>query len=258
MYSRYLVPARNLFKTWHHIDSYPLFSLWIGGTAGVLYFGYRKVWKHPDIVTNGPGILDPESDGSMTEREISKILDWTRWFKMTVYEVGMINEALNFAGTMTISGEKGKYADLSQLKFDQTEMRAECKNYVKDQRAVIQPSALQSMIAMQNISDDELPMIVDSIISDYSERDTELTREARVKVAKDLALHADVLEKQYAVLAHQSGLKSDPRVKEYCNKLASFADTIDVSSEEWIDIIAPAKRINEVEANIVKNGGEIF
>lgn len=254
MYSRYLVPARNMFKTWHHYDSYPLFSLWIGGTAGVLYFSYRKVWKHPDIVTNGPGILDPETDGSMEAREIGKIMDWTRWFKMAVYEVGVMNEALGFVGNVTISGEKGKRNELSSLSWDQTEMRIECKDYADDQRAVILPSALQTMIAMKDIPDHELPAIVDSIVADYAVADTDLTKEGRVKLAKELALHADVLEKQYAVISHQSGLKSDPRVKEYCNKLAGFANTADVSEQEWADLLAPSKRVEELESQILKHG----
>lgn len=255
MYSRYLVPARSFFKTWHHYDSYPLFSLWIGGTAGVLYFSYRKVWKHPDIVTNGPGILDPETDGSMGEREIDKILDWTRWFKMAVYEVGVMNEALGFAGNMTISGEKGKRNELSQCSWDQTEMRVQPKNDIDDQRSVIQPSALQTMIAMKDIPDDELPGIVDSIVAEYTTAaDTDLTKEGRVKLANELALHADVLEKQYAVIAHQSGLKSDTRVKDYCNKLAGFANTADVSAQDWADLLVPSKRIEELESKIHKHG----
>jgi len=243
-YSRYIVAPRSFYKTWlSHIDAYPLFVANAAGCALVMYFGYRKMYKHPDNRWQTGNVLSPEADGSFDETAIEKASDWLRWMRQFEHKTASFNELL-FATTNWTSTTDKQKAELawnrSEISYTPSNDAEEYKNILT---TFIEPSYLQKMVAMEEVDADEIQQPGEvELENPMLETVKNLTEEQEVHILNLLGKHADVLDLEYQVAVSHSELpdKSD-MVRNFCKKLKSYSNDSVYTPGSLMELVKDSK-----------------
>lgn len=240
-YSRYIIGPRSFWKTWmSHIDAYPLMAANAAGCVLVAFFGYRKMFKHPDNRWQTGEILTPEADGSWDDEYVmSRVSDWVRWMRQFEHKMGIANENIRATSSWTSTTNKGQ----AELIWDRANMSYAPSNsreyYEEILRIPIQSSFLQKMTNMEEVETDDILAVAKNYEKEIKtglEKQL-LSQDDKVALLNLLGKHADVLELEYKIATANSELGESSNVKSFINQLRSFSNDTTYTEGAWESVI---------------------
>jgi len=256
-YTRYLIPPRSFYKSWlSHYDAFPLFAANALGGFVVLYFGFRKMFKHPDVAQPSNPVLDPLTESSFTEKNITQLDDWWKWFRNVSNATANLSMSpLNLFVLPQSSWMSNVLKVRPESDWDRVREFETPKEVLK-RRSTIPPSPLQTMTAMKEVSPADRTLFdqeLEEAESKKLKREMEIVQKlnedpyftnVRIDnktnttfqnlVFQELSQNTDVLKKQYELVALEMGIKEDSKfVDEYTRKLKSFGQGGGETLEEF-------------------------
>jgi len=238
-YTRYLIPPRNWWKTWMtHVDAYPLFLPMLLGTCLVIYFGGRKLYKHPDCRTQPTKCRsEVEIDHTFDALGVEQSRDHTIWLRRFQNRLGSLLDPLG-AATYFSAPMKPSVAIAS---WDRTSSMHQGP-FTGDEIGTmtsIGPSPLQQMVNMKEVSDEELVVFAHEQESEFKAMVADLPKPSfPAQTLAHFVNNAEVLELEYQLLAKLSGspkvsLDTDSaRVSNYINKLKSLQGSTNLTFDD--------------------------